>query len=115
MNKLIQEALAASCETLLRKRAVLRITGLSNSSFYKRIKEGVIPRGVPIGPRLKGWPASEIEAYVQSCIAQRDGQQNASSQDAVCARATRDDSIANLQGQLADVYGDREHQHGEAA
>ncbi len=72
MDKLIQEALATKRETLLRKREVLRITGLSNSTFYARIKENVIPRGVPIGPRLKGWPASEIDAYVESCIAQRD-------------------------------------------
>ncbi|TAG47996.1 MAG: AlpA family transcriptional regulator [Betaproteobacteria bacterium] len=75
MNKLIQEALASKRETLLRKREVLRITGLSNSTFYNRIKDGVIPRGVPIGPRLKGWPASEIDAYVQSCIALRNSQQ----------------------------------------
>jgi predicted DNA-binding transcriptional regulator AlpA len=75
MHKLIQEALASKRETLLRKREVLRITGLSNSTFYNRIKDGVIPRGVPIGPRLKGWPASEIDAYVQSCIAQRNSQQ----------------------------------------
>lgn len=79
MNKLIQEALAAKRETLLRKREVLRITGLSNSTFYNRIKEGLIPRGVPIGPRLKGWPASEIDAFVQSCIAQRDSQKEGGS------------------------------------
>jgi len=72
MHKLIQEALATKREILLRKREVLRITGLANSTFYARIKTGVLPRGVPIGPRLKGWPASEIDAYVQSCIAKRD-------------------------------------------
>ena len=75
MQKLIQEALAIKRETLLRKREVLRMTGLSNSTFYNRIKEGVIPCGVPIGPRLKGWPASEIDAYIQSCIAARDQKQ----------------------------------------
>jgi predicted DNA-binding transcriptional regulator AlpA len=72
MQKLIQEALAHKRETLLRKREVLRLTGLSNSSLYVYIKKGLIKPGVPIGPRLKGWPASEIEAYVQSCIAERD-------------------------------------------
>jgi predicted DNA-binding transcriptional regulator AlpA len=35
----------------------------------------VLKPGVPIGPRLKGWPASEIQAYIQSCIASRDQQQ----------------------------------------
>jgi prophage regulatory protein len=73
MQQLIKEALATKREILLRKREVLRMTGLSNSTFYNRIKEGVLKPGVPIGPRMKGWPASEIEAYIQSCIAQRDG------------------------------------------
>ena len=50
----------------------LRLTGLSNSTFDNRIKEGVLKPGVPIGPRIKGWPASEIDAYIQSCIAERD-------------------------------------------
>ena len=72
MEKLIQEALVIKRETLLRKREVLRLTGLSNSTFYNRIKEGVLKPGVPIGPRIKGWPASEIDAYIQSCIAERD-------------------------------------------
>lgn len=52
MQKLIQEALANKRETLLRKREVLRMTGLSNSTFYNRIKEGVIPSGVPCGLTL---------------------------------------------------------------
>lgn len=59
-------------EALLRKRDVLKLTGLSNSSFYNYIKAGTLKPGVPIGPRLKGWPASEIQAYIQSCIASRD-------------------------------------------
>lgn len=59
-------------EALLRKREVLKITGLSNSTFYNRIQAGIIKPGVPMGPRLKGWPASEIQTYIQSCIAARD-------------------------------------------
>lgn len=78
MNKLSQKALAAKSETLLRKPEVLRMTGLSNSTFYARIKEGAVPPGVPIGPRLKGWPASEINSYIQSCIAKRDGKNEGS-------------------------------------
>ena len=64
-------------EALLRKREVLKLIGLSNSSFYNRIQAGVIKRGVPMGPRLKGWPASEIQAYIQSCIAARDSEGDA--------------------------------------
>lgn len=71
----LQGALEQKREYLLRKREVLRLLGMSNSSFYAYIQAGKIPAGVPIGPRMKGWPASEIEAYIQSCIAKRDGQQ----------------------------------------
>ena len=62
-------------EALLRKREVLKLTGLSKSTFHNRIKAQVIKPGVPMGPRLKGWPASEIQAYIQSCIAARDKKQ----------------------------------------
>jgi predicted DNA-binding transcriptional regulator AlpA len=66
MAQVIQEA-------LLRKREVLKLTGLSNSSLYAYIQAGRIKRGVPIGPRLRGWPASEIQEFIAVCIAARDG------------------------------------------
>ncbi|MDP1548361.1 MAG: AlpA family phage regulatory protein [Anaerolineales bacterium] len=72
MAEIIQEASYRKQEALLRKREVLKLTGLSNSSLYNYIKAGVLKPGVPIGTRMKGWPASEIEAYIQSCIASRD-------------------------------------------
>jgi predicted DNA-binding transcriptional regulator AlpA len=59
-------------EALLRKREVLKLTGLSNSSLYNYIKANRLKPGVPIGPRLKGWPASEIRAFIDQCIAARD-------------------------------------------
>ena len=62
--------------TLLRTREVLKLTGLSNSSLYNYIKKGQIKPGVPLGPRMKAWPSTEIQAYIQSCIAQRDSQQS---------------------------------------
>lgn len=74
MQKYIDNVLKSNnSEILLRKNEVLRMIGLSNSSFYSRIKDGQIPRGVPIGIRSRAWPASEINAYIAKCIAQRDG------------------------------------------
>lgn len=57
---------------LVRKREFLARTGMSNSTFYNRIKDRVIKPGVPIGPRMKAWPESEVQAYIQSCIDARD-------------------------------------------
>ena len=59
-------------QALLRKREVLRITGWSNSTLYNRMADGSFKRPVPIGPRLVAWPANEVYAYVDSCIAARD-------------------------------------------
>ena len=59
-------------QSLLRKREVLRITGWSNSTLYNRMSDGSFKRPVPIGPRLVAWPANEVYAYVESCIAARD-------------------------------------------
>lgn len=58
-------------EKLLRKPVCLVRTGVSNSTFYNLIKRGLIKPGVPIGARMKGWPESEIDAFVQSCIEAR--------------------------------------------
>ena len=61
---------------LVRKREFLKRTGISNSTFYTRIKEGVIKPGVPLGPRMKAWPESEVQAYINSCIAARDANES---------------------------------------
>lgn len=75
MTQILQDALIRKQEALLRKREVLKLLGISNSNFYVFIQKGLIKPGVPIGPRLKGWPASEIQAYIQSCIDARDQKQ----------------------------------------
>jgi prophage regulatory protein len=59
-------------ENLLRIKAAMARTGHTRSTFYNRIRAGAIPPGVPIGPRCKAWPESEIEAYVRMCIDTRD-------------------------------------------
>lgn len=68
----LKEAPYIKQEALLRKKEVLKLTGLSNSTFHNYINTGIIKPGVPLGPRMRAWPASEIQAYIQSCIALRD-------------------------------------------
>jgi prophage regulatory protein len=45
---------------LLRVKAVAQCTGLSVSSIYKQIREGLFPRGVKLTSRATGWPDSEV-------------------------------------------------------
>jgi prophage regulatory protein len=48
--------------TILRLPAIKASTGLSRSTIYLRIAQGVFPRPVSLGGRAVGWPASEVAA-----------------------------------------------------
>ena len=43
--------------------------GVSRSTFYLQIAEGLITKPVPIGARAVGWPSNEIEAILTARIA----------------------------------------------
>lgn len=47
---------------ILRLPAVKASTGLSRSTLYLRIAQGIFPRPVSLGARAVGWPATEVEA-----------------------------------------------------
>jgi prophage regulatory protein len=49
-------------ERILRFPEVRELSGLSRSSIYLRINEGLFPRPLLLGPRMVGWPASEVAA-----------------------------------------------------
>ncbi len=55
--------------TILRRRQVQAESGYSRSTIYLRIAQGLWPKGVSLGPRAKGWPASEVAALNAARIA----------------------------------------------
>lgn len=57
--------------TILRLPAVKARTGLSRSTIYQRVADGDFPRPVPLGPRAVGWLAHEVEAWIDTRVAQR--------------------------------------------
>ena len=57
-------------EVLLRVKAVREKTGLKNSMLYKLIAEGKFPKPIKLTERCAAWPLSEVEAFVQSRIAE---------------------------------------------
>ena len=57
---------------ILRAREVTSMTGLSRSSIWRREREGTFPKGVPLGPRSKGWFLDEIQEFVEALHARRD-------------------------------------------
>lgn len=54
---------------ILRLPAVRTRTGLSRSSIYMRVKQGVFPAPIQLGPRAVGWVEAEIEAWLALQIA----------------------------------------------
>ena len=55
--------------TIQRKPAVLRDTGLTRSTLYLRIAQGLFTKPVSLGARAVGWPSYEIAALNAALIA----------------------------------------------
>lgn len=47
-------------------KAVVACTGLSRSSIYSYVAQGLFPRQRRLGPRRVGWLASEVRAWIAS-------------------------------------------------
>lgn len=56
-------------QTILRLPAVKSESGLSRSTIYLRIAQGLWPKPVSLGARAVGWPSSEIAAINAARIA----------------------------------------------
>lgn len=48
----------------IRMADLVRITALSRATLYRRIEEGKFPPAVHLGGRACGWPASEVQAWI---------------------------------------------------
>lgn len=55
--------------TILRLPAVKAESGSSRSTIYLRIRQGLWPKPVKLGPRSIGWPSSEVAAINAARIA----------------------------------------------
>ena len=59
-------------QRILRLPEVKMMTGLSRSSVYVHISQGIFPRPLALGVRMVGWPSREIEALIEARIAGED-------------------------------------------
>lgn len=56
---------------VLRKRQVLEMTGLPNSTMYLYVSQGKFPKPIPLGVRSVGWLESEIREWINSKVRER--------------------------------------------
>ncbi len=54
--------------TILRLPAVKTSTGLSRSTIYLRVSQGMFPKPVSLGGRAVGWLEAEIQDWLQRRI-----------------------------------------------
>ena len=64
--------MADSTKTLLRLPQVQAIVPYSRSTIYAKVASGEFPAPVKLGPRASAWVESEILAYAEERIAQRE-------------------------------------------
>lgn len=53
-------------DAILRRKAVQQLTGLSASTLYAYIADGLFPAPVRLGRRSVGWPTSSISEWLAS-------------------------------------------------
>ena len=55
-------------EKIYRLTRIIEITGLSRSTIYLAMKNGEFPKGVKLGKRAVGWPATVIDEWIKKKI-----------------------------------------------
>jgi prophage regulatory protein len=52
--------------TIVRPSDAAKLLGISKSSLYRFIKEGLLPRPIKVGKRASGWRFSTLNDYLQA-------------------------------------------------
>ena len=63
-----KENLMTTTKKFLRLPAVIEATGWSRATIWRKVKAGVLPAPIPIGPKSVAWDAEEIAQWQQRCI-----------------------------------------------
>ena len=51
---------------------VMDLTGYRRTAIYQKIAEGTFPAPVKLGPRAVAWLSTEIDAWIDERVAERD-------------------------------------------
>ena len=63
-----KENLMTKTKKFLRLPAVIEGTGWSRATIWRKVKAGVLPAPIPIGPKSVAWDAEEIAQWKQRYI-----------------------------------------------
>ena len=62
---------------ILRQRQVIERVGYSPMHLWRLEKAGRFPRRIKLGPNSVGWVSTEIDAWIEARIAERDAKPQA--------------------------------------
>jgi len=54
-------------DPILRRPDVRALLGISNSTLHAWVKAGRFPAPLELGPRVRGWRRSVVEAFLTNC------------------------------------------------
>lgn len=57
---------------VLRRDAVLAQLGIGRSTLYKWVADQTFPRPIKLGGKTVGWLTSDIDAWLNKCVQERD-------------------------------------------
>lgn len=60
-------------DKIMRLPEVIKMTGLSRSTIYLRMSKGHFPRSISLGERAVGWLETDIERWLDKCVAASKG------------------------------------------
>jgi prophage regulatory protein len=89
-----------SPQMILRLRDVLKRTGLSRATLYKKIANGEFPRQISLGARAIGWLKGEVESWINERVQLRP-------QPAGGSENTSENGIAIGKGLRIGIQGQR--------
>ena len=57
---------------ILRRSQLEKQLGLTRSTIYKMMQDKAFPRPIKIGRRAVGWPANEVNDWLEKRVAERE-------------------------------------------
>jgi len=63
MNEEYQESIK-----IIRSKEAMDLLGLAKSSFYDRVKQGLLPSSISLGGRSTGWVDNEVRTVLRAMI-----------------------------------------------
>ncbi|EJE8548861.1 AlpA family transcriptional regulator [Vibrio vulnificus] len=58
---------------IMRLPEVIKMTGLSRSTIYLSMSKGSFPLSISLGERAVGWLETDIEQWLEKCVAASKG------------------------------------------